>query len=81
MTSENPFLDQLSRLFTDAAGIAESLRKEIDSFVKQRLENLAAEMNFVPRDEFEAVKAMAVKAREENEVLAARIDALEKKSV
>lgn len=79
MTSENPFLDQIAKLFTDAAGAAESLRKEVDSFVKLRLEKLAAEMNFVPRDEFEAVKAMAAKAREENEALAARIDALEKK--
>ena len=46
---------------------------------KQRLERLVAEMDFVPREEFEAVKAMAAKARAENESLAARIAALESK--
>ena len=77
MQTENPFLDGLAKLFTDAAGAAQSLRAEIDSFVKQRLEKLVAEMDFVPRDEFEAVKAMAAKARSENERLEARIAALE----
>ena len=79
MQTENPFLDGLAKLFTDAAGAAQSLRAEIDSFVKQRLEKLVAEMDFVPREEFEAVKAMAAKARAENERLEARITALESK--
>ena len=56
------------------------MRDEIDTFVKQRLERLVADMDFVPREEFEAVKAMAAKARTENEALAARIAALEAKS-
>jgi BMFP domain-containing protein YqiC len=77
MQTDNPFLDGLAKLFTDAAGAAQSLRAEIDSFVKQRLEKLVAEMDFVPREEFEAVKAMAAKARSENERLEARIAALE----
>jgi len=79
MQTENPFLDGLAKMFTDAAGAAQSLRAEIDSFVKQRLEKLVAEMDFVPREEFEAVKAMAAKARAENERLEARIAALESK--
>jgi len=79
MQTENPFLDGLAKLFTDAAGAAQSLRAEIDSFVKQRLEKLVAEMDFVPREEFETVKAMAAKARAENEQLEARIAALESK--
>jgi len=79
MQTENPFLDGLAKLFTDAAGAAQSLRAEIDSFVKQRLEKLVAEMDFVPREEFEAVKAMAAKARAENERLETRITALESK--
>lgn len=79
MQTENPFLDGLAKLFTDAAGAAQSLRAEIDSFVKQRLEKLVAEMDFVPREEFEAVKAMAAKARAENERLEQRIAALESK--
>jgi BMFP domain-containing protein YqiC len=77
MQTDNPFLDGLAKMFTDAAGAAQSLRTEIDTFVKQRLEKLVAEMNFVPREEFEAVKAMAAKARSENERLEARVAALE----
>ena len=78
--TDNPFLDGMARLFTDAAGAAKSVRDEIDTFVRQRLERLVADMDFVPREEFEAVKAMAVKAREENEKLEARLDALESKA-
>jgi hypothetical protein len=77
MQTDNPFLDGMARLFTDAAGAAQSLRNEIDTFVRQRLEKLVADMNLVPREEFEAVKAMAAKARTENESLSARVAALE----
>jgi len=59
--------------------MAQGVRAEIDTFVRQRLERLVADMDFVPREEFDAVKAMAAKAREENEVLAARLAALEAK--
>jgi len=75
--TDNPFLDGLARFFTDAAGAAQSLRNEIDTFVKARLEKLVADMDFVPREEFDAVKEMAAKARAENERLEARIAALE----
>jgi BMFP domain-containing protein YqiC len=77
MQTDNPFLDGMARLFTDAAGAAQSLRSEIDTFVRQRLEKLVADMNLVQRDEFEAVKAMAAKARTENESLSARVAQLE----
>ncbi len=77
MQTENRLLDGLARLFTDAAGAAQSVRGEIDTFVKHRLETLVSEMDFVPREEFEAVKAMAAKARAANEALEARIAALE----
>jgi BMFP domain-containing protein YqiC len=77
MQTENPFLDGLAKFFTDAAGAANSLRSEIDTFVRQRLEKLVADMDFVPREEFEAVKAMAAKARTENERLAARLAEVE----
>jgi BMFP domain-containing protein YqiC len=60
--------------------MAQSVRAEIDTFMRQRLERLVADMDFVPREEFEAVKAMAAKARAENEALAARIAALESSS-
>ena len=75
--TDNPFLDGLARFFTDAAGAAQSLRSEIDTFVKARLEKLVSDMDFVPREEFDAVKEMAAKARAENERLEARIAALE----
>lgn len=78
--TDNPFLDGMARLFTDAAGAAKSVRDEIDTFVRQRLERLVADMDFVPREEFETVKAMAVKARDENDKLAARLEALESKA-
>jgi BMFP domain-containing protein YqiC len=75
--TDNPFLDGVAKAFTDAAGMAQSVRTEIDTFMRQRLERLVADMDFVPREEFEAVKAMAAKARTENEALAARLKKLE----
>ena len=75
--TDNPFLDGVAKVFTDAAGMAQSVRTEVDTFMKQRLERLVADMDFVPREEFEAVKAMAAQARTENEALAARLQALE----
>ena len=77
MQSDNPILDGLARLMTDAAGAAQSVRAEIDTLMRQRLERLVADMDFVPREEFEAVKAMASKARSENERLEARVAQLE----
>ena len=77
MQTDNPFLDGMAKFFTDAAGAANSLRTEIDTFVRQRMERLVADMNLVSREEFEAVKAMAAKARTENESLAKRVASLE----
>src|ERR1700733_10003450 len=79
MQTDNPFLDGMAKLFTDAAGAMQSLKSEVDLLVRQRMEKLVADMNLVPREEFDAVKAMAAKARAENESLAARIAALESK--
>ncbi len=77
MQTDNRILDGVARLFTDAAGAAQSVRAEVDTFMRQRLERLVSDMDFVPREEFEAVKAMAARAREENEKLEARLAALE----
>jgi BMFP domain-containing protein YqiC len=79
MQTDNPFLDGMAKFFTDAAGAAQSLKAEIDALVRQRLEKLVADMNLVHRDEFEAVKAMAAKARAENDALSARLAALEQR--
>lgn len=77
MQTDNPFLDGMAKLFTDAAGAANSVRAEVESIVRQRMERLVADMSLVYRDEFEIVKAMAAKARTENESLAARVASLE----
>jgi len=77
MQTDNPLLDGLARFFTDAAGAAQSVRTELDTFMRQRLERLVEDMDFVPREEFEAVKAMASKARSENERLESRLAELE----
>jgi hypothetical protein len=79
MQTENPLLDGLARFFTDAAGAANSVRNEIDTFMRQRLEKLVTDMDFVPREEFEAVKAMAAIARTENERLAVRLADIEQR--
>ena len=69
--------DDLSRLMTDAAGLAEGARREVDTLVRSQLERLMAGMDIVSREEFEAVREMAARARAQNEKLEARIAALE----
>lgn len=77
MQTENRFLDDIARLATGAVGALQGVRQEADGLVRQLVERFVAEMQLVPREEFEAVKAMAAKAREENEALAARLAELE----
>jgi BMFP domain-containing protein YqiC len=71
--------DDIARLMTDAAGMAQGVRREAETVIKTQLERLLASMDVVKREEFEAVREMAALARAENEKLASRIDALEKK--
>ena len=71
------FFDELGKLITDAAGVAQGVRKEIETVVRAQAENILRELDIVQREEFEAVKAMAQKAREENERLKQRIALLE----
>lgn len=71
------FFDELGKLITDAAGAADGVRKEIESVVRAQAERVLRDLDVVQREEFEAVKAMAQKAREENELLKERIAALE----
>jgi len=75
--TNNPFLDEFARLMTDAAGAAQGMRREFEALIKAQGERMLRTMDVVQREEFEAVKELAVKAREENEQLAARIAALE----
>lgn len=74
------FFDELGKLLTDAAGAADGVRKEVESVVRAQAERVLRELDVVQREEFEAVKAMAQKAREENDVLKERIAALEAKA-
>jgi BMFP domain-containing protein YqiC len=71
------FFDELGKLITDAAGAAQGVRKEVESVVRAQAENILRELDLVQREEFEAVKAMAQKAREENDQLKRRVALLE----
>jgi len=73
----NRFLDDLARLLTDAAGAAQGMRREVETLMKAQGERIVRDLDLVQREEFEAVKEMAAKARDENERLSARIGALE----
>ena len=75
--TSNRIFDDFAKLMTDAAGAAQGLKREAESVFRSQGEKWLREMDVVQREEFEAVKAMAVAAREENERLAARIAALE----
>ncbi len=72
--------DELARLMTDAAGAAQGARREAEGVFRARAERILNDLGVVSREEFEAVKAMAIKAREENEALAQRVAALEARS-
>lgn len=75
--SNNRLLDELAKLMTDAAGAAQGMRREVESLMRAQGERLLRDLDLVQREEFEAVKEMAAKARAENERLAARITELE----
>ncbi len=74
------FFDEIARLMNDAAGVAQGVRREFDTMFKTQAERWLRDLDLVKREEFEAVKDMARLAREENEALKARIEALEAKS-
>ena len=75
--TNNPFLDQFAKMMTDAAGAAQGVRREVETVMKAQGEKVLNTMDVVKREEFEVVKAMAERARTENEKLEARIMALE----
>jgi len=73
----NRFLDELAKLLTDAAGAAQGMRREAETLMKAQGERILRDMDVVQREEFEAVKEMAARARDENERLSARVAELE----
>ncbi|MEM1431952.1 MAG: accessory factor UbiK family protein [Pseudomonadota bacterium] len=79
MQSRNKILDDMSQLMTNAMGVAQGAREEAENAMKSMLDRWLADRDFVTREEFDAARAMAQKAREENEALKARLAALEAK--
>ncbi|PWE29441.1 pyrroline-5-carboxylate reductase [Maritimibacter sp. 55A14] len=77
MQTRNKMFDDISQLMTNAMGVAQGARQEAETAMKGMLDRWLADRDFVTREEFDAVRAMAQKAREENEALKARIEALE----
>jgi BMFP domain-containing protein YqiC len=75
--TSNRFFDEVARLMNDAAGVAQGIKREVDTMFKTQAEKWLRDLDLVKREEFEAVKDMARLAREENEVLRTRIAALE----
>ena len=79
MQTKNKMFDDLSQLMTNAMGVAQGAKDEAGNAMSSMMDRWLADRDFVTREEFDAVRAMAQKAREENEALAARIAALETK--
>lgn len=79
MQTKNKLFDDVSQLMTNAMGVAQGAKEEAETAMKNVIDRWLADRDFVTREEFDAVRAMAQKAREENEALKARLDALEKK--
>ena len=78
MQTRNKMLDDISQLMTNAMGVAQGAREEAETAVKSVIYRWLADQDFVTREEFDAVRSMAQKAREENAALFSRIEALEK---
>jgi len=76
-TGANRIMDEFAKLMTDAAGAAQGVRKEVETAFNAQAERWLNSMDVVKREEFEAVREMAIKARDENDALLARVAALE----
>lgn len=77
MTTQNKFFDDFSKLMTNAMGVAQGAKSEAETAMNSWIERWLADRDFVTREEFDAVRDMAIKARTENAELKARLDALE----
>ena len=80
MQTRNKIFDDISQLMTNAMGVAQGAKDEAETAMKGLVDRWLADRDFVTRDEFEAVRGMAQKAREENAALKARLDAMESAS-
>lgn len=79
MQTRNKIMDDISQLMTNAMGVAQGAKDEAETAMSSLVDRWLADRDFVTREEFDAVRAMAQKAREENAALMARIEALEAK--
>lgn len=77
--TSNRFFDEIARLMNDATGVAQGVRREVETLMRSQGEKILREMDVVRREEFEAVQEMARLAREENDALKARVAAIEAK--
>ena len=77
MQTQNKLLEDISKVMTNAMGVAQGAKTEAETALKSWMDRWLADRDFVSREEFDAVRLMAQKAREENIALAARLDALE----
>jgi BMFP domain-containing protein YqiC len=75
--TSNRLMDEFAKLMNDAAGAAQGVKREVETAVRGQMERFLGEMDVVQREEFEAVREMAVKAREENDALRQKVEALE----
>ena len=77
MQSKNKFMNDIGQMMTNAMGVAQGAKDEAETAVKGLVDRWLADRDFVTREEFDAVRAMAQKAREENDTLKTRLDAME----
>ena len=77
MQGKNKFMDDMSQIMTNAMGVAQGAKDEAENAMKSLMDRWLADRNFVTREEFDAVRAMAQKARAQNDDLSARLEALE----
>ena len=77
MQSKNKFMDDIGQMMTNAMGVAQGAKDEAETAMKGLVDRWLADRDFVTREEFDAVRAMAQKARAENDALKTRLDAME----
>ncbi|HHN73183.1 MAG TPA: accessory factor UbiK family protein [Thermopetrobacter sp.] len=77
MSGQSNFFDELAKAFSGAAGVAQGLRKEIDSLIAAQLDRVVSELDLVRREEFEVVREMASRARQETRALKTKVAELE----
>ena len=77
MQTRNKVLDDISQLMTNAMGVAQGAKTEAETAMKSLMDRWLADRDFVTREEFDAVRAMSQKAREENDALNTRLDAMD----